>query len=512
MSKKSGILALFSLLLYSNTVFNGFISDDHALLRDRNLTPASFSEFFSRDYWARIPAEARGRLRPLRSLSLLADKGLYGDSAAGYHLTNAGLNACAVLAAGSLGAVLFKNPEVGFMGALFFAAHPAKAEAVAWVKNRSDILCSLFYFLALIALMRFGGGGGAPAAAAASLAACLALLSKETALTLPIAGGVVSMFFLEGDGRRRGLFLCAWLLFLSLSWFFFKELVWAGDISSSVPVDAYMQLRMVLLSFAKYVSLLFFPIGLSVEHEFSPMGSGLLPASPALFIFLALLLWAWRRKDKEAGFSLLWMLVTLLPVLNFVFLESRPIAEQRLYLPAAGVSWLLAVVFVRTKARRPAYGAFLALLALFSAATFSRNFVWKDDLSLWKDAVEKNPSNYRANYNLGVQYQGLGLYAEAIRAYSAASADADLPEIYYALAFCYDKVGDYDKAMQNYGLALKLAEKPPPDLFNNMGIVCEKSGDTARAGEYYEKALSVSPDYWPARKNLERLGKRWKKK
>lgn len=507
--KKSVFLAVFSLLLYSNTLFNGFMSDDYALLGDRNLTPAGMAQVFSPSYWEGIPAAARGRFRPVRTLSLLADRALYGQAPRGYHLTNALLNSAAVVAAGYFGGLVFPAGTC-FYGALVFAAYPVHSEAVAWVKNRSDLLCAVFYFLALIFFVLFARGKGLAAALAAAGFCSLSVLSKETGGTAPLAALAVTVFFFSGEERRRGFLLSGLLLAFTAGWFVSKEFWWKGELlAAGGAADAYTQLRMVLYTTGKYLGLLFFPFRLSAEHGFDLMKGPPVSSLLALAGFLGLGGLAWARKDRELGFSLVWVVILLLPVANIVYLESRPLAEQRLYLPAAGFAWLGALAFHRLRGRKYAGPLAAVLLLGLSSAAFSRNFVWKNDLTFWSDAVRKNPGNYRANYNLAAEYQRRGLFQEAIGHYRTASLDADLPEIYYGLAFCYDKVGEYPLSLENYAMAARLAQKPSPDLYNNMGIVYEKTGNLKKAEALYRMALAADPAYGPAAKNLEGL---WKKK
>ena len=502
--KRYLLLAAFSFLLYSPALFNGFLSDDFALLQDRALTPPSAGELFSPAYWKGVPEERRGRFRPLRTLSLLADRAVYGERPAGYHLTNALLNTAAVLAAAGLGEALF-GPWTGLAGAAVFAAYPVHVESVAWVKNRSDLLCALFSFLSLWAGLLFMRRGRARAAAAAAGFCLLGLLSKETAAAVPLAGLAMSRLFAEGAERRRGYLLWLGLLAAAAAWFVSKEFWWRPELAAAPPGDAHSQLAAVLYTLGSYLALLAFPFRLAAERAFEPAGGWPPGVKLALAALPALAAWLWYRRDREALFALGWTLLLLLPVLNFVPLESRPLAEQRLYLPSLGVAWLAALAAWRLRGWRPARPLLGALLLVLSAASLGRTFVWRDDLSFWRDAVAKNPSNYRANYNLAAEYQRRGSFGEAVKYYEAAARDADLPEIYYSLAFCYDKVGEYPRSLEAYRMVERLAQRPSPDLYNNMAIVYEKTGDCKRAGELYRRALAVDPAYAPARKNLEDL-------
>ena len=54
----------------------------------------------------------------------------------------------------------------GVMAALFFALHPLRAESVAWVTERRDVLSGLFFLLTILLYLAAADADGAAAAAA----------------------------------------------------------------------------------------------------------------------------------------------------------------------------------------------------------------------------------------------------------------------------------------------------------------------------------------------------------
>src|SRR5213594_2560684 len=94
-----------------------------------------------------------GHYQPLSWLTLGLDYALWGMNPAGYHLTSVLLHATnAVLAYALVRTVLrcAGAPAAGLRaaaaaGALTFAIHPLRVESVAWVTERRDVLCGVFY-------------------------------------------------------------------------------------------------------------------------------------------------------------------------------------------------------------------------------------------------------------------------------------------------------------------------------------------------------------------------------
>ena len=91
---------------------------------------------------------------------------------------------------------------VALFAALLFVAHPVQTQAVTYVVQRMTSLATLFYLLALLLYLRgrmTEAGAGRPLFFAGALAAwLLALGSKQTAVTLPVATPPVRVHLLCG--------------------------------------------------------------------------------------------------------------------------------------------------------------------------------------------------------------------------------------------------------------------------------------------------------------------------
>jgi hypothetical protein len=133
----------------------------------------------------------------------------------GYHLGNLLLHSANVallwlvarrlLAIGSSAAITSSAVAAGAtIAALVWGLHPLRAEAVAWASARRDVLCGLFYLLAVLAYLRgvARGAGIERRCWALSLGAFAAALSSKTiAMTLPLTLLLLDVYPL----RRRGL-------------------------------------------------------------------------------------------------------------------------------------------------------------------------------------------------------------------------------------------------------------------------------------------------------------------
>jgi len=222
-----------------------------------------------------------------------------------------------------------------------------------------------------------------------------------------------------------------------------------------------------------------------------------------------------KRTNNNLIFGYGFLLLTLLPVSNIFLLDPKPIAEQRLYIPSIGYSFIVGNIvsglysekniLLSDKMKEIVKIILYGILGIFSLITFNRNFIWKNDLSFWKEAVRVNPGNADSNYNLGMEYYNKNYYEEAVKYFEVTSRMINRPEIFYLLGICYDNLNRYKDALESYFQVLKLDSNPLPDVYNNIGIVYEKLGQISDAEKQYKISLEKRPDYKPARFNLAQL-------
>jgi tetratricopeptide (TPR) repeat protein len=134
----------------------------------------------------------------------------------------------------------------------------------------------------------------------------------------------------------------------------------------------------------------------------------------------------------------------------------------------------------------------VAILLLSGWTTYQRNFIWKDEFTLWSDAVKKSPDKARPHNQLGVALTDNGKYNEAIAEITHAIAINPDPKRYVALGNAYREKGLLDLTLAQYFKALSLK----PDFFEvyvNIGNVYVKKGLTDLAIAEYKKTLTLRP-------------------
>ncbi|MBI4688818.1 MAG: tetratricopeptide repeat protein, partial [Nitrospirae bacterium] len=186
---------------------------------------------------------------------------------------------------------------------------------------------------------------------------------------------------------------------------------------------------------------------------------------------------------RFVAFGIFWFFISIsvessiIPIYDVIF-------EHRIYLPSIGfiISFCTALFYVLQRSNRTTVRQFdsttryissfsflpkalslyssVALIVLLSFATYQRNTVWPDDISLWRDVAGKSPQKGRAHNNLGSAYFQRGIIDEAIKQYKLAlNFKPNDTIIHYNLAMAYLRKGLINEAEDHLHVIKALREK-----------------------------------------------------
>ena len=160
------------------------------------------------------------------------------------------------------------------------------------------------------------------------------------------------------------------------------------------------------------------------------------------------------RYSKFVSYSLVLVLCSLVPISHALPQPYFISFTMSLYIVFAFVLLIgLAVdLFIKKMDGRYSKLIFIGLLVpliFFYYITYERSLVWKDNVTLLEDSVVNFPSDYRARYNLGLSYEKLGLYEEALFEYEESiKLNMRFGMGYYSVARMYAMAGDYYTAIK----------------------------------------------------------------
>jgi tetratricopeptide (TPR) repeat protein len=517
------LLAGAVFLLYLNSLDHPFQYDDkHAIVGNPHLSLGKIPAFFTHpEYFSGDPEKAM--YRPLLLASLALNRAWSGEETYSYHLVNIGLHALCVVLLWALLRQLGRPAGAALLAAFLFALHPLCTEPVNYLSSRSELLAA-----ALVLGACWAEGEGRRWLGLGCF--LLALLSKESAIVLPAL--LLWRAHLGGAARAALPRLAAYgavaLCYLGVVHAFLVKAAFTAPVRSGLEQWGTQAKALVY-----YLKLLLMPTGLSVHHAFQVSGlfSGLALLSLLMVGSLALCSRAKGRSAFALGAG--WMLIALAPT-SLIPLNIL-VNEHRLYLPLAGLLiWLSGIEGLPRLGR-----AWLVLPAILAALAVQRNAAWRDEGTLWADAlakaprevrpyvflgnhlraqgrlaesaallqkaVELEPGNIAARANLGTTWEKMGRRDQAIALYQQLVEEhPELGEMRYNLARNYQQAGLLAPARDQY---LRIRPDTPHYelVLNNLGALCEQAGRLDSAYYYYSQVRGEGPDARDGRSNQQRL-------
>jgi Flp pilus assembly protein TadD len=429
---------------------------------------------------------------PLTWLSHELDAELFGASPGGHHLTSVilhGLTAallCLVLI--QLGATTWQAAA----GALLWALHPLRVESFAWVAERKDVLCALFFVAAIAAYLDYQERPSPSRYAAWLCGGALALMSKPTAVTLPLVLLLLDVWPTRRKARFSRLIiekmpLVALTAVVSVLTVIGQQRDGATRLISNLAWGTRFSNAVVACSL--YLGKMAWPLNLACHYpyrrELPPIWVML---SGALLIGITVVaITQWKNRPWIAvGWA--WFIIILLPNAGLIQAGRQAMADRFTHIPMIGLVigavWTISDWIGPSVARRKAtFWAAMLVLAACAALTIRQIGFWRDSETLFRHAIAVTDSAYM-RANLGTTLIEQGRYSEAEPQMQAAvRLDPSEPGYHQDLALILSHAGRLDEAARESSAAVALA---PHD-----GMLVEFGGLLALRRGHYEEALSM---------------------
>jgi len=451
-----------------------------------------------------------GNWHPLAWLSHMLDVELFGLWAGGHHLMNVALHAVnAVLLFLLLRRITGSVYRSGIVAALF-AVHPLHVESVAWVSERKDVLCTLFFLLSIGAYAGYVERPGAARYVRVAIFFVLALLSKPMAVTLPFVLLLLDAWPLGrlrisggGDGGippARLVLEKVPLMALSLGSCIVTYAAQrsAGAASPLDVVTLGSRIANALVSYAAYLGKAVWPSSLSVFYPHPAIaGDGYLAwqvAASGVFLSVATFGALWQARGRPyLAVGWFWFLGMLVPVIGLVQVGGQSMADRYTYLPLIGV-FLAATwgawdgIAGRAPGRLlPGALAGMILIAL-SVSAHRQTGYWRNSELLFGRALQVRPGNWLAHNSLAYYRIGQGRNAEAMAHLGAVLAVRPMdPHAHNNMGIVLYRLGRREQAVPYFLDALRL----DPGLVQanyNLGVILEEQGKLVEAEGHYRRA------------------------
>lgn len=478
-------VAALALAASANSIVNGFTYDDVELIAksSRIHTLDGWWREFARTYW---PETSGGDgYRPFTILAFRAEWALGGGSPMVFHAVNIMLHVATAVAVFWLAGAMLPL-AAAWIAAAFYAIHPVHVEAIANVVGQSELAVAFFVTLMVGLYVHGRRSGPVTPARWAAIALCYVAgtLFKEHAIVAPLLLLVAETTVVRDGAPLRLRLAASRLPFLILAliaagYLWARSAVVVAGLSGFKPFVVFQALDLspsdrvltMIGAAPEWLRLFLWPARLITEY--SPpyidvaqgVSTGQLPGLLVLIGIIGLGIVCWSR-SPVTSLGLAWIVLTLLPASNFIVPAGFIIAERTLLLPSVGamlavgsvIPWIFARIERHALARRAAVALVAVLLALGIARSVTRNRVWFDNETLFRQGVVDAPDSYRSHFMLGVflfdagsKAEGEHHYREAIRLFPYD------PVMAYALAEQYRSAGLCRVAIPYYHALFELA-------------------------------------------------------
>ncbi|MCX5694524.1 MAG: tetratricopeptide repeat protein [Candidatus Omnitrophica bacterium] len=507
-------ILLLGMLIYSNTLRSSFHFDDsffvinNSAIRDITNLKA---------IWNYIPT------RFIVFLTLALNYHFHQFNVFGYHLLNLVVHLSSAILVWWLGMLifstsvmkkdyLFKNFKwVALFAALIFLTHPLQTESVTYIWQRCASLVGLLYLFSvclyiqsrLLRIQNYSLPKWGVVYILSLFFALMSMFTKENSITLPAMIILCEVCFFEPDKFSNWRYTIPFLFLLPI---ILSVLSVPQPGSINTGWQYFLTQPKVIIT---YIRLLFIPLNQNLIYDYPVVNSlnnlSFLISFAFLFVILIIAIRIFY-KYRLVSFAILWFFLTLLPESSFVPLDNV-IFEHRLYLPMVGFSFFLVSIiyyFFENKRLKPMVTILLIIISCYAILAYRRNFIWKDELTLWNDVVHKSPNKAAPYTNRGNAYYRQGNFAQAIFDYTQAAAIfPGYTTAYYNRGNTYYRQGNFAQAISDYTRATVI-DPSYAEAYLNRGFAyyLEKEYDKAWIDVHKIERLgyAVHPDFLNALK------------
>lgn len=390
--------------------------------------------------------------------------------------------------------------SLAFLAVVLFALHPLHTEAVANVKGRDEIFAMLGATAALWCSLQYVDKRKWWYLVWSFLSITFALFSKENAITY-LAVVPLTLFFYQNENLKKSDYITT-LIPVALGSIFFiwvRSKVLGGmmpaDETNNILNNPYVnstkaqEIATVLFTWAMYFKLLIIPHPLT--HDYYPHQIAITDFSnPIVWMVIvacvALVVVALYNLKKRSviAYGILFFIITFSITSNLLFNIGTFMNERFVFIPSLGFTLILGyVLYLLGDSKVVGFQKIsVALLAvvglLYGIKTFTRNFVWKDDLTLFLTDVKTSDNSIKCNISAG---------GSKLQIWKSSHKERDKADAYKYL----------EKALQLDDHAV--------NAYLLMGELMFLDDNIPGAYQSYKNATLIDPDNQLAQENLAKM-------
>ena len=438
---------------------------------------------------------------------------------------------------------------LAFFCTLAYAIHPMHVESVSWAAERKDVLYAFFYFLGLIAYIKYTETKKIKDLALVLICFLLSLLSKPMAIVFPFSLLAFDVLLKRDKGASIKNIMVEKTPFLGVSiasaFYTYHLQKLSGAVQEHEVYNLFQRFLFASYGFYMYILKAFIPILQSAYYPYPDYtnASGGLPVlfylSPliALAVIALPLYFSYRSGEmnfRVVLFGLIFYFFNMVMVSQIIGSGPTIMADRYSYICYFGiffpVTYFVYQIIQKGKLLAISYWltAVSVYIVFFAYLCYQRTLVWHNSQTLWSDVIKKYPHRIvKAYNNLGNYYfqhadldnaydnykeainlktgdpqiycnmgslmgakkdykSSLAYYAEAIK------IDSNDPNNYLDRAITYSAMGRYDLAINDYRRSSK-ANPNSEILIRNIAFTYLNAHLFDSAITYYNRAIQINP-------------------
>lgn len=499
-------LILLSLMVYGNSLSNDFCWDDFASIVKNPTLNAKGATF-----WEFSMTPLLEMFTPLTNAILYFNFLFAHHDASVYHAVSLLIHILVVTSLYKLVRLMTKDNKLSFVTALIFAIHPLNVEPTAWISARSTILSGLFIVLSLIHYYKYLETKKIAHYLVAVLAFILCCLSKTIGIVLPGMLIALDLFFFSKISIRFFLNKIPFLIIGSFFVYYAINIRYDENITDLYfgNYSAIDRIFLASYSYSHYFIAFLLPVGLTCSSGLPFSSEQLLPiefyASVAIILYIIFIYFKTHRSTILASFMFYTAAVS--PVLHIIPFGRDVVADRYAYLPLMLLSTVGATIILKfynylktDKGFNVIWFAplFYAIILTLAISAIQRSMVWKNNTTLFTDAISKKPENYFPSYALALYYVDNGLAEKSIPYFNISlSKKADQVEAYYNRGLAYALTGKNSLALDDFTNAISIQPDHALSYYNRATILGGMNR-LIEAKSDLDSSIKYSPDYGDA--------------
>ena len=520
------ILILLILAVYWPVQNYGFIDfDDNIYITENSHVQSGIT--LDGFYWA-FSTKHFGLWNPLVWISFMIDYQFFGFNAGGYHWTNVIIHIFNTI----LLFFLFRNLtgavwRSAFVAALF-AIHPINVESVAWIAERKNVLSTFFWMLTMLFYVRYVKQPNWKRYLPVFICFALGLMSKPMLVTLPFVLLLIDYWPLNRAaiktqdetniaaalkaGKEKLIFLILekiplFILSAVTIYIALYSAIHAPQSEKIIYISFMQRITNVIFSYVMYLKKLVWPGDLSIWYLYLNVPIWQVFLSAVILIMVTILVCKYFKKYPYLPVGWFWYLGTLVPVIGIIQIADLTMADRYAYVPLIGIFIMIAwgAEQISSKAvylKKIFMFAAVLIIALLTVAAHNQLKLWTNTVTLFENALKKDPHNYFAYHKIGREMAKNGDNEKALYYFDTAlKIRPTLYPAYYYKGHVLLRMGKRDEAYKNFEKAFQVKINFA-EAYHALGFLSFEDNNLDQAIEYFTKAIARKPDYIDAYNGL----------